>query len=351
MVRRGQLSWGCSMRSTEPAEAQATNKIKEGARRKANNMKSLTQWTASIYFIFAITLAMPTSGWPVEDAIIAVVNDELITLKDLKDYAQSTYVGLVAQGLSDTQIQEAMEDMETSGINKLIEDKLILSKANLIGIDVREGIIDERVNEVKEKYGSEQFLINALVKNGATITDLRNKIRDQFKTKFIVDHEVKSKIYVNPQEVTHYYEQNKSQFSIEDRVKLESIFIAYGSDKNAALMKAVEAFKGVVAKRDFNDLIENYSDMPSVGIIERGQLLSVIEETVFNLEMDEISHLVEVENGIYIFKLIGQISSQISKLEDVKDSIYNQLYKKKFKSEFTRWIEGLKEGAYIEIKE
>ena len=178
-------------------------------------MQLLTRWTASIYFIIAMTLCMPTLGWPVEDAIIAIVNDELITLKELKDYAQSTYVSLVAEGLSDAQIQGEMKDMEESGLNKLIEDKLILSKANLIGINVREGIIDERVNEVKERYDSEQLLIDALVKNGATMTDLRNKIRDQFKTKFIVDHEVKSKIYVNPQEVTNYYEQNKNQSIIK----------------------------------------------------------------------------------------------------------------------------------------
>jgi len=274
----------------------------------------------------------------------------LITLKDLKDYAQSQYVSLVAEGLTDTQIQEIMKDMEESGINKLIEDKLILSKANNIGIDIREAIIDERVKNVKETYGSEQKLINALVKNGSTITDLRNKIRDQLKTKFIIEHEVKSKIYVNPQEVTQYYDQNQNQFSREDRINLESIFIIYGADKKAALIKVVEAYKDVAAKKNFNDCIKQYSDMPSVGTIERGQLLPVIEEAVFNLKMNEISHLVEVDSGIYIFKLIGESPSDIAALEDVKDSIYNLLFAKKFKSEFLRWLENLKEDAYIEIK-
>ena len=314
-------------------------------------MQFLTRWTAVIYFILAIFLCMPTSSWSVEDAIIAVVNDELITLKDLKDYAQSKYVSLVAEGLSDAQIQEVMKDMEESGINKLIEDKLILSRANIIGIDVREAIIDERVNEVKERYGSEQNLINALVKNGATITDLKNKIRDQLKTKFIVNHEVKSKIYVNPQEVTHYYDQNQSQFSREDRVNLESIFIAYGADKKAALSKTIEAFKDVVAKKNFNDCIKQYSDMPSVGNIERGQLLPIIEKAVFNLKMNETSHLIEVDSGIYIFKLIGQNPSEIAALEEVKDSIYDLLFMKKFKSEIVRWLESLKKDAYIEIKQ
>jgi peptidyl-prolyl cis-trans isomerase SurA len=186
----------------------------------------------------AFAFGRPSPGSAVEDAIIAVVNDELITLKDLKDYVRSTYVSLVAEGMDDTQLQAVMSDMEVNGINKLIEDKLILSKANKVGLVVREEIVDERVESIKRKYGSEQQLIGALIKNGATLTDLRNKIRDQMKIKYVIDHEVKSKVYVNPQEVTDFYEQNKGQFNMKDRVNLESVFIAYDDDKGAALVKA-----------------------------------------------------------------------------------------------------------------
>ena len=313
-------------------------------------MKLQLRWTAVMYFALTLMLLTPTPSWAVEDAIIAVVNDELITLKDLKDYAQSKYISLIAEGLSDAQVEQVMKDMEVSGINRLIEDKLVLSKANIIGIDVREGAIDERVEELKKKYGSEQSLINALVKSGATITDLRNKIRDQMKTQFVVDHEVRSRIYVNPQEVTKYYEDNKGRFAKKERINLASIFISYDTGKKAALAEAVIAFKNVVTEIDFDDLIEIYSDSPSVGTIERGQLLPVIEEAIFNLNVNEISHLIEVDNGIYIFKLIGKTPSQIPELEEIKEEISNQLFKEKFRSELLHWTEDLKKDAYIEIK-
>jgi len=287
----------------------------------------------------------------VEDAIIAVVNDELITLKDLKDYAQSTYVNLVAQGLSDSQIEAEMKDLDERGVNKLIEDKLILSRANTIGIEVRGTIIDERVDELIEQYGSEQKLIDALVKNGSTVTDLRNRILEQLKIQFLIDHEVKSKIFVNPQEVTRYYEDNKTRFAKGDRINLESVFIAYEPDKEEALRKSQQALKEITDGVDFKEIIRKYSNMPSVGMIERGQLLPKIENIAFNLEVNEISSPIEVDTGIYFFKLIGKSPAQIADLEDVKDSIYDLLYKQKFKSEFLTWIEGLKKDAYIEIKQ
>jgi len=286
-----------------------------------------------------------------EDAIIAVVNDELITLKDLKDYARSTYVSLVAEGLSEEQLQAAMQDMETDGINKLIEDKLILSKANKIGLEVREALVDERITEMKKKYGSEQNLVDALIKNGATLTDLKNKIRNQMKIKFVIDREVKSKIYVNPQEVTDFYEKNKSQFNQGERINLESIFIAYGEDKIAAFTKANEALKQVKEGKNFKEAVQEYSQAPSVGTIERGQLLPVIEETVFKLELNDVSSLVEVDSGIYILKLIEKSPAKISSLEDVKGAVYDLLFKEKFKERFMRWLEKLKDDAYVEIKQ
>lgn len=313
-------------------------------------MKSLAMRNIILFFVFSVLILCPYRSHAIEDAIIAVVNDELITLKDLKDYIQSTYVSLVAEGYSDAQIQATMRDMEMNGTQKLIEDKLILSQANLVGIKVREAIVDERIKEMEARYGSSQNLVDALIQSGATVTDLRNKIRDQMKIKFIIDHEVRSKIYVNPQEVTDYYEQNKSQFKNKERINLQSIFIAYGNDKKAALAESVEVFKQAHSNKNFKELIDAHSDTPSVGIIARGQLLPEVEKAVFDLRLDEISPLVEVDNGIYIFKLIGKIDAKISGLDEVKETIKDQLFKEKFRIQFLAWLDELKKDAYIEIK-
>lgn len=296
------------------------------------------------------TLGGLSLSFAVEDAIIAVVNDELITLKDLKDYAQSTYASLVAQGMSESQIQSIMRDLEGNGINKIIEDRLILSSANETGLEVREELVDERIDALKEKYGSEKNLVDALVMTGATLTDLRNKIRDEMKIKFIVDHQVKAKIYINPQEVTDYYENNKDQFGRKARVNLESIFIAYKNDKSAALSKANDALEQIQAGENFMEISKTFSDAPSVGIVEQSELLPLVEETVFNLDMNAVSSLVETESGIYIFKLIGEFPAEISSLEDVKGAVHDLIYKEKFKDLFVDWLEKLKNEAYIEIK-
>jgi len=307
---------------------------------------------AVILTLVTIPFSLSTPALAVEDAIIAIVDDELITLNDLKDYVQSTYVGLVAEGLSDSQIKTYMKELELNGITKLIEDKLVLSQANKIGLQVREELVDDRIKSLEEKYGSYQGMVDALVRSGSTITDLRNKITDQFKIQYVLDHEVKSTIYVNPQEVTDYYEKNKDKFNQDDRVHLESIYFAYGDDKEAALNKAKDVLEQIKKdEKNFLILAEQYSEAPSVGTIERGQLLPTIEEEVFDLKLNEISPLVEVETGAYIFKLTGRTAARASSIDDVKDIIYDRLYKEKFRQKFTRWVQKLKDDAYVEIKE
>ncbi len=314
-------------------------------------MKKIKKIGLSIFLFTSLFLGvLSPHGLAMDDGIIAVVNDEVITLKDLHDYIRQTYIGLVAEGVRGPQLKDIMLDLEKNGINKLIEDKIILTKANEIGMEVRDKLIDQRVARVKSRYASEQDFLNSLIEHGATVTDLRNKILEQLKIKYVIDHEVKAKIFVNPQEVTDFYEQNKKDFLRKERVNVDSIYIMTDNDKAGAEKKAKEALSFLQEGKDFKTISEQYSDTPSVGIVEKGQFLPEIEDVIFALEEGQISSLVEVESGYYIFKPIGKIPASIASLREVNDTVFNLLYKNKFRQRFTNWLDKLKKQAYIEIK-
>lgn len=312
-------------------------------------MGRLTRLVVTVCMALAGT-SLPVCAQSVSDAIIAVVNDEVITLKDLQDYIRRTYASIVAQGVEKSQIQELMADLQTDGLNQLIEDKLILSRANEIGIQVREKLVDDRMATIKAKYVSEEVFLDALVKNGANITDLRNKILEQLKIKFVIDHEVRSKVFVNPQEVTDFYEHNKEQFQKSRRVNLDSIYIAFLEDKQKARRRAGEALALIKQEKDFTEVAAQYSDTPSIGIVEEGQFVPALEKKVFSMRQDEVSGPIETDNGIYIFKLKGEIPSALADLKEVKGEVYNLLYRQKFQERFDQWLDKLKSKAYVEIK-
>ncbi|MBU4333291.1 MAG: peptidyl-prolyl cis-trans isomerase, partial [Candidatus Omnitrophica bacterium] len=266
-------------------------------------MQQLFKAVKSILISLLIIPILIINCYAIEDAIVAVVNNELLTLKDLKNYILSTQASLVTEGIPEEKIKAIMDELQNNGLNKLIEDKLILSRANDIGLEVQDKLVNERIKAIKLKYESEQQFFDALIKNGTNITKLKNKYRDQFKIQFVIEHEVKAKIYVNPQEVTDFYQNNKELFQKKQRVLLESIYIAYSNNKTAAQAKANEALGNIKSGKDFLETAKIYSDSPSLGEIEKGQLMPSIEDIIFNMEVGEVSSPVEVDTGIYIFKI------------------------------------------------
>jgi len=285
-----------------------------------------------------------------DDAIIAVVNDEVITLSDLRDYIRTTYVSLVADGMPDSDLRQIMADLEVNGINKLVEDKLLLTRANQIGLEIRDKLIDDRIEKIKSRYPSELEFTEALVQHGASVTDLRKKIENQVKIRYLIEHEIRSKIYVNPQEITKYYEENIHSFQKKEKVFLESIYIGYGDDMEVAFKKANEALDLIKEGQDFLEVAKKYSEAPSIGSVERGSLVPIIEKTVFHLNQGEPSAPIEIDTGVYIFLLTGREPAKLAELSEVNEAIRDLLFQKKFKKQYLAWLEQLKKDAYVEIK-
>lgn len=286
-----------------------------------------------------------------EDAILAIVNDELVTLRDLREYVKATYAALVAEGKSQEQIDEVMLDLEINGLKKLIEDKLLLSKANDMGLAVKDRIVDDKIETLIERYPSEQAFNDALVKNGATITDVENKIRNQLKIAFVIENQIKSKIYVNPAEVTDFYQDNIDKFMQKERIDVESIFIPFDEDKAAAAKDAEVARIMIENGMEFSMVAEKYSRASSLGTVERGQLLPELEKVVFHLKEGEVSEVFEVDTGFYLFKVTRKYTANLAPLEEVEDVITQQIYNTKFRERYLAWLEELKQDAYIEIKQ
>ena len=285
------------------------------------------------------------------DAIIAIVNDDVITLKDLRQYIASIASQLRVENKSPEEIQQIMGEYEQKGLDKLIEDKLILAAANDKGIEVRDDIVDKRIKEIKDRYPSEDEFLKALNAEGMTVSDLQQKLTDQLKVKYEVDMEVRDKIFVNPQDVTDYYNKHMSEFNRKPMVNLQSIFVSFDKySKQEARSRADEARSRLMAGEDFDKIFQKYSDGSSVGEVEQGQMVDTVENVVFNLKLDEVSDPVEVENGIYVFKAIGISPGKQQTLAEVKDQIYNKLLDDQFQTKFKEWVDKLREKAYVEIK-
>jgi parvulin-like peptidyl-prolyl isomerase len=286
----------------------------------------------------------------INDSIVAIVNNEVITLKDLKDYIAGVYRQLKIEHKTDQEIQEIISSYDERGVNQLIEDKLILDAANQKGIIIRPEIVEKRMKEIKSRYLSEDDFLAEIISQGLTVTDLKNKIINQMKSKFQVDIEVRDKIFVNPEDVTQYYNNHKNDFETKTKYDLDSIFISYDQGKDVANTKIKEARLKLTDGADFQAIAKEYSQGPSVGVLEQGQMVAAIEREVFSLKLGEISQPVSVDSGVYLFKVKEIVPGTKQSLQEVKNDIYNKLSMNQFQEKFKVWIDKLREKAYVEIR-
>ena len=277
-----------------------------------------------------------------EDKIVAIVNTEVITQKDLSDF-----LNFMGMQLSREYKGKALEDKITSIksdlLSRLIEDRLILQEAKKEKIGFDEGRLKARINDIKKRYNTDTEFQGDLMKQGLTQADIENKIREQFLMYGIVEQKVRSRINVRPDEVTKFYEDNKKDFySPEEReleaFALESEDLAASFGYNLKIGQASE------------DLARRYPFTLNRFSVHKGEdLKSEIEEAVFKLGLNEVSDVVKMDDKYYIFRLINITPDKQLSLSEVQYKVQSFLFERKMQEELAKWLDELKKQSYIKI--
>jgi hypothetical protein len=100
-------------------------------------------------------------GADVVERILAVVNDEIVTEQDLQVVMApvvSQYRTIYTGRELDDKIKQGRQDF----LNKLIEDKLILSEAKKLQVIVEEAEVDGMLTEVRNKFPSREVFLKAI---------------------------------------------------------------------------------------------------------------------------------------------------------------------------------------------
>jgi peptidyl-prolyl cis-trans isomerase SurA len=302
----------------------------------------------SIFLVSSVLFVFP--AWAMQDAILAVVNDEVITVKDLKEYLQGIMGQLKVEGKSDQEAREIIKQYQTKGVEQLIDDRLILSAADKMGLQIRPDAINERLEEIKKRYRSYDEFLETIKHEGLTVTDIRKKIENQMKGQIVVNNEVRAKVYVNPQEVTDYFNTHANEFGRSGRVFLNTIFVKSGADREAAHEKIARARQKIKEGVGFMLVAQEFSELPSVGEVTEEQLRPEFKKQTDAMEAGDVSGIVEVPEGFFILKLEGRKPGAPAVLKDVKDTIYQKLFEDRFRENFKAWVEKLRKKAYVEIK-
>jgi len=276
-----------------------------------------------------------------EDKIIAIINCDVITQKDLNDFL--SFMGMqLSREYSGRELGKRIQSMKQDLLDKLIEDRLILQEAKKNNIRVDESRVKARINEIKKHYNSDTEFKDDLAKQGLTQADIESRIREQLLMYNIVEYMVKDKIVVRPDEVTSFYNKNTKELVSEEERELEAIIL-----ENEDLAKTVSYELRTGQK--LVDLATKYSLTVNTIKTRQGELRKDIEDVVFKLGISEISNPVKIDDKYCVFKLDNIIPARHLTLSESQDKIHAFLFEQKMQEELTKWLDELKQKSYIKI--
>ncbi|MFA5200380.1 MAG: peptidyl-prolyl cis-trans isomerase [Candidatus Omnitrophota bacterium] len=307
-------------------------------------MKLITNRIIAFAFFSGFFFSIPCNHLYAQDKVIAIVNKEVITQKDLNDFMHFMRMQY-SKELEGKVLEEKLKGMRSDLLNRLIEERIILQKAKEEKIDINQERVKERIDEIKKHYPSEADFEQDLAKQGLVQADLENKIREQIMTYYLIEQKVRSKITVRPEEITSFYQEDKRRF-IKAEERLLTVIIL--DDENMAKTISYQLRLGV----KLEELAAKYPFSTDILSASKGQeLRQEIEDTVFKLGIGEVSEPVEIDQQFYVFKLDDIIGSQQMSLSQAKDKIREFLVEKKTQKALAEWLDELKKQSYIKIFE
>ena len=310
----------------------------------------------ALLFLAAMLWVSPARASEVVERILAVVNDEIVTEQDL-EIVMAPVVAQYRTMYTGKEYEEKFKEAHQEFLNKVIDDKLILSEAKRKQVIVKDAEVDDMLSEVRNKFPSREAFVRAIEDQGLTEKKLWNRFHDQLMTQKLVAYEVKSKVSVSPGDVNEYYKTHSQEFVQGDRVHLQHILVRT-STRTEEEAKALA--DGLVLKlragESFEELAKAHSEGAEaseggeMGWVEKGQLVGDIDEKVFALKEGQVTDSIQSSLGYHIFKMTERKQFSVKPLSEVRSQIQDTLFKQKLRGRLEDWMKSLKKNAYISIR-
>jgi peptidyl-prolyl cis-trans isomerase SurA len=295
------------------------------------------------------------------DGIAAVVNSNPITYGQVRELLMFRQRSL-AEMYQGEELQAEMKKSQDAALKDLIDRQLIIDYFNEEGFKIPEYVVEDRINTlIREEFGGDrQAFVRTLKAQGFTLGRFRQIEREKIIVQAMRQRAVRSDFVISPDKVDAYYRKNISQYSTPSEIKLSMIVLRPefdGSDNPVEVKRAMakEIREKLVSGADFAGIAQMYSDDSTAdfggdwGWIDERTLTGSLSKIAFSLKPGTLSDVVQVGDTFYIMKVEAKKPGIVQPLSEVRDEITKKLIEEERIRMQDRWIDTLREKAYVKI--
>ena len=295
------------------------------------------------------------------DRIVAVVNEDIITLYDLNLALQPYQAKIKALNYSPEKEREALFKLRAELLNQIIDEKLTDQAVKRNNIEVSEKEIDATIERIKAARSlTDEDIRAGIALQGLTMEGYRKAIKEQLLRSILVNREIKSKIVITEDEIKKYYEAHREKYAGETKYHIWNIFIRSSevvdeSAKELALgkMESIitklnqgQAFESLAAQKPDSSMDPEGADL---GLYRLDELSPQLQKTVKDMKAGDFSPILKTDMGYQIIYVQKIIHTDAKSMDDVKSEIQQTLYDEAVENRFQTWLKNLRKKSYIKI--
>jgi peptidyl-prolyl cis-trans isomerase SurA len=297
----------------------------------------------------------------VVDRIVALVNNEVITLSELEE-AGGRLFEQVQKSTLPSERKEKMQEARKAILDQLIDNKLLQQEIKSRKIQIPEREVDETIQDImKENHVTENELKAALARDGLTYSLYRQHIRDDLGKMRLINREIKSKIVIKEEDLRKIYKENLNEYTEAAEVKVQQIFFPVPREATEGQISPIRKEAQSILERarrgeDFVQLAQNFSKGPEareggvLGFFKPKELRPKLDEAAFKLKPGELSDLIRTEDGFHILRVMERKGGEPKPFAEVQDKIREGMVQAEADRQFREWMKTLRAKAYIEVR-
>ena len=298
----------------------------------------------------------------VVDRIVAVVNQDIITLSEVEKWIDPLLVLENIRAEDRLVKKEQIRDLRRKVLEQIIEDKLIEQEAKRSGVRVTAKEIESALEEVRQRNNATQEDIEkALEKEGMKLDGLKKQIEKRIQRMKILQWAVKTEAKGGEKELIDFYQKNINRYrSIEVYRPRHILFIVPKGATPEQVQEAKKKCQKVLEKinkgEDFGEMALLYSedmtakDRGDLGYFKKGELLTSFEREALRLKVGEVSGIVRTDFGFHIIKLTDRKGGGSVPVEEVKEKVWQDYQENEAEKAFKQFISNLREKSIIDIR-
>ncbi len=312
-------------------------------------------------FLTALLFLIPQASFgEVIERIVAIINDEIVTLTDVDKYADKIKAGGLTDDLlipNDAAKQDLLKDKKKL-LQTMIDEKIIDSEVKRQKLEVPIERVEQEVRSIAKRNDiSRDDLKRAVEEKGIRFSQYQDFIKSGLERHALIDRAILSKIKISEDDVMAEYAKVHGD-AADQNFEFTIAHILFLTEKGG-LKSAQDRAALVLGKlktgEDFDRIASEYSEDPNfssgglLGTFKAGEFSKELEIVVQKMTVGDTSRAIQTKAGLHILKLTKKKLIPDPKIEKAKDEMRGRLYDKAYKKQFQGWLEQVRNEAFIRV--